>query len=153
MPFCNARANQWREEHALGTGRVTSFGWNLTVLAGGHWCASSHFRQSEIKLSLQDAVDIFFQEEEIEYICEKCGRTKAKLTHRFARLPRWVYSSSPNKMYLAKVKIKIPDTYTGKMKVICILCCLGTLSSAENSGWFPKEGQLWQSCAVRSIIN
>ena len=59
-------------------------------LFDGNWCACSHCSQPEIKLSLQDAVDVFFQEEEIEYICETCGRTKAKLTHRFARLPRSV---------------------------------------------------------------
>ncbi|XP_076458433.1 uncharacterized protein LOC143292129 isoform X2 [Babylonia areolata] len=39
-------------------------------------------------LSLQDALDIFFQKEEIDYRCEKCGHTKAEVTHKFAKLPR-----------------------------------------------------------------
>ena len=52
-------------------------------------------------------------------------------------------------MCLAKVKIKIPDTYTGKVKVICIRCLgIGLLQKIQVD--FPRKA----SCdrAVLSVL-
>ncbi|XP_071112159.1 ubiquitin carboxyl-terminal hydrolase 37-like isoform X3 [Haliotis cracherodii] len=38
--------------------------------------------------SLQDALDVFLQQEEIDYTCAKCGHTKSKVKHKFTRIPR-----------------------------------------------------------------
>ncbi|XP_052234704.1 ubiquitin carboxyl-terminal hydrolase 37-like isoform X2 [Dreissena polymorpha] len=38
--------------------------------------------------SLQDAISLFFRNEQIEYTCEKCGHKKSDVTHRITRLPR-----------------------------------------------------------------
>ncbi|XP_041374613.1 ubiquitin carboxyl-terminal hydrolase 37-like isoform X2 [Gigantopelta aegis] len=38
--------------------------------------------------SIQDALDVFFKKEELEYTCGKCGHSKSEVTHKFTRLPR-----------------------------------------------------------------
>ncbi|XP_069108012.1 ubiquitin carboxyl-terminal hydrolase 37-like isoform X2 [Argopecten irradians] len=38
--------------------------------------------------SIQNALDLFFRSESIEYTCEKCGSNKSEVTHKFTRLPR-----------------------------------------------------------------
>ncbi|XP_033728326.1 ubiquitin carboxyl-terminal hydrolase 37-like isoform X3 [Pecten maximus] len=38
--------------------------------------------------SIQNALDLFFRSEAIEYMCEKCGSNKSEVTHKFTRLPR-----------------------------------------------------------------
>ncbi|XP_053386505.1 ubiquitin carboxyl-terminal hydrolase 37-like [Mercenaria mercenaria] len=38
--------------------------------------------------SLQDALSLFFKNEQIEYTCEKCGHGKSDVSHKITRLPR-----------------------------------------------------------------
>ncbi|XP_021356044.1 ubiquitin carboxyl-terminal hydrolase 37-like isoform X2 [Mizuhopecten yessoensis] len=38
--------------------------------------------------SIQNALDLFFRSEAIEYTCEKCGSNKSEVSHKFSRLPR-----------------------------------------------------------------
>ena len=40
--------------------------------------------------SLQDALSLFFKNEEIDYTCEKCGHGKSDVSHKITRLPRLV---------------------------------------------------------------
>ena len=48
-------------------------------------------------MSLQDALDVFFQKEEIDYRCEKCGHLKAEVSHKFAKLPRLAVDDTDSK--------------------------------------------------------
>ncbi|KAJ8320585.1 hypothetical protein KUTeg_002172 [Tegillarca granosa] len=38
--------------------------------------------------SIQEALDLFFRKETLEYTCEKCGSNKGEVTHKFTKLPR-----------------------------------------------------------------
>ncbi|XP_060075776.1 ubiquitin carboxyl-terminal hydrolase 37-like [Ylistrum balloti] len=45
-------------------------------------------RKNGEQSSIQNALDLFFRSEAIEYTCEKCGSNKSEVTHKFTRLPR-----------------------------------------------------------------
>lgn len=41
-----------------------------------------------VPLTLQDALDVFLEKEQIEYTCGKCQHKKAQVSHRFTKQPR-----------------------------------------------------------------
>ncbi|XP_061193163.1 ubiquitin carboxyl-terminal hydrolase 37-like isoform X1 [Saccostrea echinata] len=45
-------------------------------------------RTGSTPCTIQNALDLFFKKEAIEYRCEKCGCCKAEVSHKFTRLPR-----------------------------------------------------------------
>ncbi|XP_023933293.1 ubiquitin carboxyl-terminal hydrolase 37-like isoform X1 [Lingula anatina] len=45
-------------------------------------------KDQESPPTIQDSLDQFFRREFLEYKCEKCGASKAQVTHKFTKLPR-----------------------------------------------------------------
>ncbi|XP_046543809.1 LOW QUALITY PROTEIN: ubiquitin carboxyl-terminal hydrolase 37-like [Haliotis rubra] len=55
--------------------------------------------------SLQDALDVFLQQEEIDYTCAKCGHTKSKVKHKFTRIPRILILHLKRYAYSASISL------------------------------------------------